>query len=159
MSCHPRHFAATMVGLAALTASAASFACSLAPADPDRIRQLMAQEIAHRLGITAARIPLSAITLPQLHAPFALGADCSGLAAYHYSAGFRWQDMRRPGPQPMPLPQPPSRTEGLADIARLPPGSAAARPVARQCSYEGVAVLLGFDYSSPVTVHFQRRCH
>ena len=154
-----RRVAAVLVGAAATLATASSFACTIAPRNPYRIRQLMAQEIAHRLGITAARIPLSAITLPQLHAPFPLGADCSGLGAYHYSAGFRWQDMRRPGPQPMPLPQPPSRTEGLADIARLPPGSAAARPVARQCSYEGVAVLLGFDYSSPVTVHFQRRCH
>ena len=137
MSCNPRRFTATLLGMAALTASAASLACSLAPVDPERVKQLMAQEIAHRLGITAARIPLNAISPPQLHTPFPLGADCSGLGAYHHSAGFRWEETRRPGPQPMPLPERPPRSESRANVDRLPPGSAALRPAARQCSYEG----------------------
>lgn len=158
MSCNPRRFATTLVGIAALTASAASLACSLEPADPERIKQLMLQEIAHRLGITAARIPPSAISEPQLHTPFPLGADCSGLGAYHHSAGFRWDESQRPGTQPVPLPERPPRSESPADVDRLPPGSAAMRPAARQCWYEGVAVLLGYDYASPVAVHFNRRC-
>lgn len=158
MSCKSRRFATTLVGVAALTASAASLACSLAPVDPDRIKQMMAREIEHRLGLTAARLPLSAISTPQLHTPFELGADCSGLGAYHHSAGFRWDETRRLGPQPMPISERPSPTEALAAIERLPPGSAALKPATKQCSYEGVAVVLGFDYSSPVAVHFNRRC-
>lgn len=153
-----RRFIATMTGIAALTASATSFACSLVPSDPDRITQMMAREIAHRLGMTAAQVPLSAISPPKLHTPYPLGADCSGLGAFHHSAGFRWSDTRRPGPGPMPLPDKPTPIESAAAVGRLPPGSAALRPAPQQCTYEGVAVVMGFDYSSPVAVNFSRRC-
>lgn len=158
MSVTTRRFATTLVGVAVLTASAASLACSLEAADPDRIKQMMAGEIAHRLGITAARVPLTAISPPKLHTPFPLGADCSGLGAFHHSSGFRWEETRPPGPQPMPIPDRPSPEESLASVDRLPPGSAALKPASRQCVYVGVAVVMGFDYSSPVAVHFNQRC-
>lgn len=154
----PRRLGATLAGIAALTASAASLACSLSPSDPDRIKQLMAREIAHRLGVSAAQIPPSAISPPQLHTPFPLGANCSGLGSFHHSAGFRWSVKEKLGPGPMPLPEPPPVSESPAAVERMPPGSAARRPAPRECFYEGVAVLMGFDYSSPVAVHFSQRC-
>lgn len=159
MDRNTRRFAASVAGIAALTASAASLACSLEPADSQRIKQLMAREIAHRLGMTAARIPLSAISPPQLHTPFALGADCSGLGAYHHSAGFRWSVTESPGLGLLPSPpERPPAVESAGAVDRMPPGSAARAPDPRLCSYEGVAVVMGFDYSSPVAVHFARRC-
>lgn len=153
-----RRFAATMTGIAALTASAASRARSLLTPDPNRIKQMMAQKIAHRLGMTAAQIPLSAISPAKLHTPFPLGADCSGLGTYHHSAGFRWSDTQPPGSGPTPLRAPPSPTEPAAALDHLPPGSAALRPAPQQCTYEGVAVVMGFDYANPVAVNFIRDC-
>ncbi len=159
MDRNTRRFASSLAGIAALTASAASLACSLVPANPERIKQLMAGEIAHRLGIAAARIPLSAISPPQLHTPFPLGADCSGLGAYHHSAGFRWSVTERSGLGPLPSsPERPPAVESAGAVDRMPPGSAALAPAPRLCSYEGVAVVMGFDYSSPVAVHFAQRC-
>lgn len=158
MRLHPRRLTHAMVGMTALTASAVGLACSLVPADPQRITQMMRKEIAHRLGIAPMRIPAGAISPPQLHTPFALGADCSGLGALHHSAGFRWEETQRPGPGPMPIPERPSPTESPAAVERMPPGSAALRPAAQRCIYEGVAVVMGFDYTSPVAVHFSRRC-
>ncbi|RIX70545.1 hypothetical protein, partial [Acidovorax cavernicola] len=81
------HLATVLVGAVAALASASSMACTLVPANPVRIKQMMANEIAHRLGIRPQHIQLNAITHPQLHTPLGLGADCSGLGAYHYTAG------------------------------------------------------------------------
>lgn len=149
-------FAAALVGAAAVLVSASSAACSLAPPDPIRIKQMMAREIAHRLGMRPQQIELNAITQPRLLTPFALGADCSGLGTYHHSAGFRvgqsrpWPD-RGPdtGPDTGPAPWPGHGP----DVGRRP--WPRAHP---QCVYEGVAVVLGYDYSSPVAVNFERRC-
>lgn len=167
------HFAAVLVGAAAVLASASSAACSLVPADPIRIKQMMAREIAHRLGMRPQQIALDAITQPRLHTPLALGADCSGLGAYHHSAGFRI-GQSRPGPGPVPRPWPGRGPVGEPaggadtgptrepDAGPIPgPDRDPARPWPRpnpQCVYEGVAVVLGYGYSSPVAVNFERRC-
>lgn len=164
--------AAVLLGAAAALVSASSFACTLATANPARIKQMMANEIAHRLGMRPQEIPLSAITQPQLHTPLGLGADCSGLGAYHHTAGFRighsaapGQGPRpRPGPGPGPGPWPgprprPDPWPGGPD--RQPrPGPDTPWPDRNpsRCAYEGVAVVLGYDYSSPVAVHFESRC-
>lgn len=159
MNRNTRRFTATTVGIAALAASAAGMACSLVPSDPDRIKQMMAREIAHRLGMSAAQFPLGAISAPHLHTPYPLGADCSGLGAYHHSAGFRWSVAERSGYEPLPSPPALQPVIGAGpEVTRMLPGSAARAPAPRQCVYEGVAVVLGFDYSSPVAVHFSRRC-
>lgn len=169
------HFVAALVGAAAVLVSASSAACSLAPTDPIRIKQMMAREIAHRLGISPQRVPLNAISLPKLHSPFPLGADCSGLGAFHHSAGFRWAEGWRPGPGPGPWPRPrPDPRQPWPDRAPGPDGTGTPstepdnpqrpergpefRPPHAQCSYEGVAVVLGYGYSSPVAVNFERRC-
>lgn len=70
-----------------------------------------------------------------------------GLGAFHYSTGFRFAEGWRIGPGPW-LP-------GLPSVA----GDVATRwPPYAQCTYEGVAVVLGHDASSPVAVHFKRNC-
>lgn len=171
------HLAGALVAGVAALASASSMACTIAPANPMRIKQMMANEIAHRLGMRPQQIPLNAISQPQLHTPLGLGADCSGLGAYHYSAGFRIgqqtgpQPWPGPGPGPWPGPGPgpgPGPWPGPGadpDPDHLPPpgpGAGPGRPWPDRrpgrCAYEGVAVVLGYSYSSPVAVHFERRC-
>ncbi len=170
------HVVAALAGAAAVLASASSAACSLAPTDPIQIKQMMAREIAHRLGIKPQQVPLHDISQPQLHTPFPLGADCSGLGAFHHSAGFRWSeagqpasvpgpwpgpwpkpwpwaDPRKPWPGPGPVPEP----QGAAKLAAEPENPSFRHPQ-RHCTYEGVAVVLGYGYSSPVAVNFERRC-
>lgn len=200
-----RHLAGVLLGAVATLATASSIACTIAPTSPNRIKQLMANEIAHRLGMRPQQIPLDSITPPQLVTPFGLGADCSGLAAYHHTAGFRiWDDTRRPGPWPRPFPGPgPSPWPGPGPTPDPDPDPGWPRPAPRpspdpgpqpvpdhlpvpgtgsgsgpgsfprpgfgsgpwpghhpgpRCAYEGVAVVLGHDYSSPVAVNFERRC-
>ncbi len=149
-----RHFTAVLLGAAAVLASASSAGCTLVPTDPIHIKQMMAREIAHRLGINPQQFPLNAISPPQLHTPLPLGADCSGLGAFHHSAGFRWAQAWRPGPGRTPEPQgtgaPPK------EPGRQPDRGPDFWPA--QCAYEGVAVVLGYGYSSPVAVNFERRC-
>lgn len=165
------HLAAALVGTVAALASASSMACTIAPTNPMRIKQMMANEIAHRLGMRPQQIPLNAISQPQLHTPLGLGADCSGLGAYHYSSGFRvgpqsWPQPwpgpgSGPGPGPGPGPWPGSGADPDPDHLQPPrPGPGRPWPDRRpgRCAYEGVAVVLGYAYSSPVAVHFERRC-
>lgn len=165
---HPKFspLAAVLLGAAAAAVSASSIACTLAPANPARIKQMMANEIAHRLGMRSQDIPLSAITQPHLHTPLGLGADCSGLGAYHHTAGFRIaqpagpsQGPRpRPGPWPGPRPRPDPWPGGPDRQPRPGPDSPWPERNPSRCAYEGVAVVLGYDYSSPVAVHFEQRC-
>lgn len=146
---HSSFFAAVaLLGVAAAVTPPASHACSLVPVDPVRIKQLMAQEIGYRLGLGARQFPLSAITTPELHTPYGLDSLCRGLGAFHHSAGFRYAEGWRVGPGPwLPgTPQPESA-----------PGGKPWPPYA-QCTYEGVAVVLGHGESSPVAVHFTRKC-
>lgn len=163
------HLAAVLLGAAAALASASSIACTLAPTNPVRIKQMMANEIAHRLGMRPQEIPLSAITQPQLHTPLGLGADCSGLGAYHHTAGFRIgqagpaqgprpRPRPDPGPWPGPRPRPDPWPGGPDRQPRPGPDSPWPERNPSRCAYEGVAVVLGYDYSSPVAVHFERRC-
>ncbi|MCT9812680.1 hypothetical protein N0K08_18775 [Acidovorax sp. Be4] len=143
------YLAVALLGTVTTLVSVSSAACSLQPTDPVRIKQMMAKEIAFRLGTSPQRIPLAAISQPELHTPYPLGADCSGLATYHHSAGFRLGEVSqsesrpRPWPHPRPWPYP---------FPYPPPSSGT------QCSFEGVAVVLGYGYSSPVAVHFERKC-
>ncbi|MFC7208054.1 hypothetical protein ACFQOZ_16270 [Comamonas endophytica] len=102
-----RHLAVALVGAAATLATASSIACTIAPTNPNRIKQLMANEIAHRLGMRPHQISLDAITTPKLQTPLGIGVDCSGLGAYHHTAGFRiWDSSRPPGSGPGPWPKP-----------------------------------------------------
>lgn len=143
------YLAVALLGTVTTLVSVSSAACSLQPTDPVRIKQMMAKEIAFRLGTSPQRIPLAAISQPELHTPYPLGADCSGLATYHHSAGFRLgeasQSESRPRPWPHPRPEP-------YPYPYPPPSSRT------HCSFEGVAVVLGYGYSSPVAVHFERKC-
>lgn len=75
-----------------LTAAAPSLACSLAAVDATKIKEKMAAAIADSLGWETGRVGTDAITEPQLHAPLGLGPDCSGLGAYHHTAGYRIED-------------------------------------------------------------------
>lgn len=75
-----------------LTATAPSLACSLATVDTTKIKEKMAAAIADSLGWETERISTDAITTPQLHTPLGLGADCSGLGAFHHTAGYRIED-------------------------------------------------------------------
>lgn len=218
MSSHYRRLARAMVGMTALTASAVGLACSLVPADPQRITQIMRKEIAFRLAINVEQISLSDITAPQLHRPLELGADCSGLAALHHSSGFRiavatqqhafatmgrphtasgtgsryrdrvasgfysgrdragvrgnlWRAPKQQGaPEgghsgPVRWPQYPHESQFTWHAPQQTPmrwstlGVAPAQPAAQGlCRYEGVAVVLGYDGSSPVAVNFQQHC-
>ena len=79
---------AMLVGLA-FTVPASCMACSLDPPDPMLLKQRMAKEIAFRLAIDVAQVPLTDITAPELHRPLELEPDCSGLASWHHSSGFR----------------------------------------------------------------------
>ena len=183
-----RHLAVVLVGAAATLATASGIACTIAPTSPHRIKQMMANEIAHRVGMRPQQIPLDAITTPKLITPLGLGSDCSGLGAYHHSAGFRvWDGSRAPGPWPRPEPGPgpgpdpewpprPFPGTGPApdpdpDPDHLPVPGVGPRPgfhprpfprpsphPRQHCVYEGVAVVLGHGYSSPVAVNFERRC-
>lgn len=154
---HPtkRCLAAALVAAAAALAPVAAPACMLQPMDTLRIKQMMADEIAHRLGLARGKFPISAITEPQLHRPYALDSLCTGLGAYHHSAGFRYAQVWRIGPGPLPptlwpQPAPSAHGERAAGVEGWPPYAT--------CAYEGVAVVLGYAYSSPVAVHFERRC-
>jgi len=80
--------AAALLGGACVLASPC-MACSLPPPDALLLKQAMAKEIAFRLAIKVAQVPLADITAPVLQRPLELGADCSGLAAFHHSSGFR----------------------------------------------------------------------
>ena len=164
------HFAAVVVGTVATMASAASMACTIAPVDSNRIKQMMANEIAYRMGMSAQQIPLGAITQPQLHTPLGLGADCSGLSAYHYSAGFRIGAALQPGTgtwppttQPWPPTTQPPTTKPWPPTTK-PPTTKPWPPHKPwphrqgQCFYEGVAVVLGYGYTSPVAVNFEQKC-
>lgn len=188
-----RRFAAALVGAAATLATTSGIACTVAPVQPQRIKQLMAQEIAYRLGLRPEQISLDSISTPQLVTPLGLSADCSGLAAYHHTAGFRVWDgaskeyWRRRGPRlpgpwvppgspwvppvpwpyyPYPFPisvagphtaNDPVREPVPAQASPTQPGNPAA-PWTGGCMYEGVAVVLGQGYSSPVAVNFERIC-
>lgn len=163
-----RFFAAALAAAAAALAPVAAGACTLQPVDKIRIKQMMADEIAHRLGLERGKFPINAITEPQLHRPYALDSLCTGLGALHHSAGFRHAQVWRIGPGPLPptfWPQPalPAHGERAAQRDTAQP---AARPAGVEgwppyasCAYEGVAVVLGYAYSSPVAVHFERRCN
>ena len=163
-----RHFAILLSGAAAIMASTSSMACSLEPVDPLLIKQMMAKEIAYRLGIQAQQIPLSKITEPKLHAPLGLGADCSGLWAHHHSSGFRIRAAAvRPDSEPAPEI---AAAPAAVSTAKTTPHSQsrAHQPQSpdvkthnhspRICNYEGVAVLLGYDAPSPVAVNFEQLC-
>ncbi|MEG0001150.1 MAG: hypothetical protein RR928_01535 [Comamonas sp.] len=161
------HLATALVGAVAALASVSGMACTLAPANPVRIKQLMANEIAHRLGLRPQQIPFDAITEPRLITPLGLGADCSGLGAYHHSAGFRIRQPGRQGPGPGPEPGPgpgPGPWPGTGPDGGPRPGwppGGGPRPwpgQGQQCVYEGAVVVLGYGYSSPVSVNFERRC-
>jgi hypothetical protein len=69
-----------------------SLACSLAAVDAQKIKEKMATAIADALGWEVERVSTDAITTPQQHSPLGLGADCSGLGAFHHTAGFRLED-------------------------------------------------------------------
>lgn len=173
-----RRFAPALVGAAATLATASGFACTIAPTHPMRIKQLMAQEIAHRLGLRPQQISLDSITTPQLITPLGLGADCSGLGAYHHTAGFRVLEGKGPGPwpspgagpapwpRPAPAPSPDAGPdpdhepdhEPVPGLGSLPRPGYRPAPWPLRCVYEGVAVVLGHGYSSPVAVNFERRC-
>lgn len=158
--------AAPLVAALAVLAATASGACSLEPPDAARIKQMMAREIGHRLGLAPGQFPVSAITAPRLHSPYALDSLCHGLGALHHSAGFRHVRPWRVGPV---LPPGAPSPEAAVQV-RAPAHSAAALARAAEfapaghmapystCMYEGVAVVLGYDHSSPVAVHFKRRC-
>ena len=151
--------AGLLLGTAALWAPTMGRACSLVSMDALRTKQLMAREIGYRLGLGQRAFPLEAISTPQMHAPLGLDSLCRGRGALHYSAGFRFAQAWRIGPGPW-----------LPPVAKPPPGAMPADrkadaevdprrwPAHAQCSYEGVAVVLGHDESSPVAVHFQKSC-
>ncbi len=84
-SLKPRAAAMLVAAACALPAAA----CSLAAPDPQVLKQMMAREIAFRLAIPVEQVPLDDITMPQLHRPLEQEADCSGLAAWHHTSGFR----------------------------------------------------------------------
>lgn len=152
-----RCIAAALVAGACALASSASGACALAPMDAVRIKQMMAREIEHRLGLEPGRLPIGAISTPQLHSPYALDALCQGQGALHHSAGFRYAQFWRLGPGPLP----PLLSPGPDSVSMPAPADSAnsrGQPPYATCSYEGVAVVLGYDYSSPVAVHFKRSC-
>lgn len=173
MSSRIRHFAATLVGAAAVALPVASMACVLPPMDPVRIKQIMAKEIAYRLGMRTHQITLNAISQPQLHSPRGLSRDCRGIEGVHYSATFRIASVPltpEPAAEPLRWPQY-AREPTAAPLRRkrqsfLPghgvfngaQGRWPEYPTSARCVYEGVAVLLGYDYSSPVAVNFERRC-
>ena len=151
--------AGLLLGLAALLAPTMGRGCSLVPMDALRTQQLMAREIGHRLGLGQRAFPLEAISTPQMHAPLGLDSLCRGLGAFHYSAGFRFAQAWRIGPGPwlpsMAHPRPgamPADPDADADV------DPRRWPAHAQCSYEGVAVVLGHDESSPVAVHFRKSC-
>lgn len=73
---------------AAFMLPTSGMACSLVPPDALVLKRMMAQEIAFRLAIKPEQVSLNDITPPELHRPLPLGADCSGLAAFHHSSGF-----------------------------------------------------------------------
>ncbi|WP_159916176.1 hypothetical protein [Pantoea sp. 18069] len=177
-----KHCAAAIAGAAALMGPATGMACTLKPADLFRIKQMMAVEIAHRLGLRPQQVPLQAITQPVLHSPLALEADCGGLDSYHYSAAFRigvgspsdpgaaatqppmrWgQYAREPSTTRMgrkrePSAGPDAAGAGLQRWSDMGP-SMGRWPQHERCAYEGVAVVLGYGYSSPVAVNFKRKC-
>ncbi len=178
MSSKMRHCTAAAVGIVAVTVSAASMACALEPADPIRIKQMMAKEIAFRLGLRLQQVPLNAITTPKLHSPVPLGRDCSGLERFHHSAAFRivtpsfapepsvsplrWPEFAREQPpqyvsRRRPLPSWPRGARVPGRWAE-PSGWGGRWPEHTHCAYEGVAVVLGYGYSSPVEVNFDREC-
>ncbi len=173
-----RHFAIAVLGMLSVMVPAASMACSLEPTDPVRIKQMMAKEIAYRLGMPLHQIPLNAITTPALHSPVRLDRDCRGLERWHHSAAFRIVASKfpaDPGVSPMrwpeyareQLPQAVSRRRqsstgpgGMGAPGRwaVTSGWPGRWPVHTHCAYEGVAVVLGYGYSSPVAVNFDREC-
>lgn len=87
-SCMNPRFAAVLFA-AACAMPAAGMACSLVPLDSLLLKKMMAREIAFRLAINVDQVALDDITTPQLHRPLEMGANCSGLAVLHHSAGFR----------------------------------------------------------------------
>lgn len=173
MSFRIRQFAATLMGSAVVTLSVSSMACVLPPTDPVRIKQIMAREIAYRLGMRTHQIPLNAISQPELHNPRGLGRDCRGIEGVYHSATFRIGSVPvAAGPAAEPLRWPQYAREPVTTPLRrkrqsyLPGhgvfnGAQGRWPeyaTSARCVYEGVAVLLGHDYSSPVAVNFERRC-
>ena len=225
--------AGAVLGAVAFAVPLCGMACSpAAPPDAEVLKKMMAKEIAFRLGVGIEQVPLHDITAPALHCPLAPEADGSGLAARHFSAGFRialatrqrgfatmagpytaagagsrarkrigsgfynrfpWAGVRpdfwrapkpRAAPQPdysgyirwpeyatesdlaaaVPDPDMPQRWPQFAqDPAFLlqPRSTLSLRPAETSqgfCRYEGVAVVLGHDASSPVAVNFTQGC-
>lgn len=162
-------------------APAIAGACQLVPLDIGRIKVLMAREVAHRLGLRPAQVPLHALSQPQLHTSGPLQPDCSGVEGYHYTAAFRI-GARSAAAGAMPSAQVPMR---WPEHAREPLSKAVSRnrqasaepdadqahgrwadlrigaarwPQHQSCVYEGMVALLGYGYSGPVTVNYRRKC-
>ena len=164
---HPtkRCFVAALVAGAGALAPVAGRACTLQPMDAVRIKQMMADEIGHRMGLARGKFPLAALTEPRLHSPYPLDSLCAGLGAFHHSAGFRYAQVWRIGPGPfspaVPRPVGPGPALGAqadALVAGARDAAVGGWPPYATCAYEGVAVVLGYGYTSPVAVHFERRC-
>ncbi|MOA00199.1 hypothetical protein D3C78_1195490 [compost metagenome] len=173
-----RRFAAVVAGTAAVLASIASVACPITPPDPVRLKQIMAREIAHRLGMHPQQVPLNVITAPQLHSPVAVGRDCRGIEHWHHSAAFRIVvPAGHPAPSGEPMRWPEYPREEMAPALSKKRQSSTARggagapgrwtresgwpgrwPVYSHCAYEGVAAVLGYADTSPVAVNFERQC-
>lgn len=97
-----RHFAAVLVGAAAVTVSVSGTAGALASTDPGQIKPILAGEIAHRLGASVQPV--------QRQATFPLGAQSRGPLTLLHSADMRWsqagQAVGEPWPRPEPQPRP-----------------------------------------------------
>lgn len=152
-------------------------ACVVDAPDPVRLKQMMAGEIAFRLGLHPRQVPLNAITSPELHTPVRLGRACEGIESSYYSAAFRitmphsapeyaatplrWPRLAREPPEPG-ISKRRSSSMGAGGAGR--PGrwtSTDGWPgrwrAPTHCAYEGVAVIMG-QGSGPVKVNFERRC-
>ena len=173
-----RRFPVALAAVAATVLAMPGRACVLAPLDTGRIKQIMAQGIAFRLGLSAQQVPLNVLSTPMLHSP-ALGPDCRGIERIYHSAAFR---ITVPTQAPPPESEIPLR---WPEYAREPPAQRISRKRAKNvggagahapgrwqgvdgwpgrwssdqgCVYEGVAVVLGYGYSRPADVNFTRSC-
>lgn len=65
-----------------------AFACSLAYVPNEIIKDKLSKGIADEIGVDVSDLKIE-LTEPELHEPYPLGADCSGLDSMHRSAGFK----------------------------------------------------------------------